>query len=177
MNTLRAELQELLGSVKCSRKPVLRRSREEEHLYTTDLPAAADDENIRLFLMLAGKNGWKADPGNGWIELDKPVTTLKQSGAPAAFGAEAACCLSLLKRHPPENCKKQQQAADDTAREIRKLIKAAECGPAEYETACRRLHAALAARLRMKEALPDIHRSFFEKETADTDRTGGNEIC
>ena len=36
MNTLRAELQELLGSVKCSRKPVLRRSREEEHLYTAD---------------------------------------------------------------------------------------------------------------------------------------------
>ena len=99
MNELRLEIRELLAGTECVRPAALRRSRQEDYLFTTDLPEAASAEAAEEFRREAEKAGWRTKVTDGWIELDRIPETLPAGLVPDSPGPEARCCASLLRRH------------------------------------------------------------------------------
>ena len=153
MNELRLEIRELLAGTECVRPAALRRSRQEDYLFTTDLPAAASAEAAEEFRRKAEAAGWRTQATDGWIELDRIPEKLPEGLVPDNPGPEARCCASLLRRHPDDR--------KDGGREKRLLLKAAEEGPDAYEKACGSLHREWAAALRKGDTLPDLPAGYF----------------
>lgn len=153
MNELRLEIRELLAGTECVRPAALRRSRQEDYLFTTDLPAAASAEAAEEFRRKAEEAGWRTKVTDGWIELDRIPEKLSAGFVPDSPGPEARCCASLLRRH-----RDKRKNGD---REKRLLLKAAEEGPDTYEKACGSLHREWAAALRKGETLPDLPAEYF----------------
>ena len=157
MNALREELTKLLEENPGSRRAVLRRSLRKDYLYATDLPAAAGERETESFIRGAKSHGWRVLREKGWIELDRPYYLPPVGLYIPPGGEEALCCASLLRRHPP---RADVNAAGAEA--ARSLIKAAECGEAEYEKAWRMLHIRMAEMLRLGEELPALSEKFFD---------------
>ena len=153
-NALRKELQELMQIPQTTRKPVLRRSRPDDWLYSTDLPDVCDRETLGLFLETIGNAGWEYTEEKGWILMRKQAGEPPEGWYDGLFGPEAGCCLSLLDRH-------KNQASDETEAIQRMLIKAGEEGEKQYEAACAGLHRNWAERLREGKPLPCINRAYF----------------
>ena len=153
-NALRKELQDLMQIPQTARKPVLRRSLSEDWLYSTDLPAVCDQENLSLFLEKIGNAGWEYTEEKGWILMKKPAVEPPEGWYDGLFGPEAGCCLSLLDRH-------EKQASDEAEAIQRMLIKAGEEGERQYEASCAGIHKNWAERLRKGEPLPGINRAYF----------------
>ena len=153
MNELRQEIRELLADTECVRPAALRRSRQEDYLFSTDLPKAASAEAAEGFRRKAEEAGWRTEASDGWIELDRIPETLPAGFIPENPGPAARCCAGLLRRHPGK-----RRNGD---REKRFLLKAAEEGPEAYQKACGSLHRDWAAALRKGEALPDLPAEYF----------------
>ena len=154
INALRRELTVLLSGVPLSRPAALRRSGHEEWLYATDLPALCDGKVKESLMQRLREAGWEYGEEPGWILLRKTAEEPPEGWYGGLFGPEAACCLSLLKRHV-------QDTGSDPEAVQRLLIKAGEEGEGFYEAACARLHRDWAARLRRKEPLPAVSRRYF----------------
>ena len=157
VNDLRRELTELLASVTAVRPPALRRSREPDYLYATDLPMITEQEQTDAFIRAASEQGWRCGRAGEWILLDRIPSVPPAGCYDGPYGPEAACCLALLRRHP----ERTGIAAD----EIRRLIKAGEEGTDAVERVCATLHAEWAAGLRQRRGLPCIDETYFMKET------------
>ena len=153
MNELRQELRDLLFCADSIRPAALRRSYLEDWLYATDLPQAAPEETVVRFRRKAEEKGWRTALADGWIQLDRIPETFPSGLLPAGTGREAACCRSILERHP--------EGKKNGDREKRLLLKAAEKGPEEYERICAALHREWAAALRKHENLPDLPAEYF----------------
>ena len=126
MNELRKEILKLLDETECSRPAVLRRSRKEDYLYTTDLPQAASADAVTGFRRRAENAGWKTSAERGWVELDRIPETLPAGIIPDRTGTEARCCALILRMHP--------ESRRNGDREKRILLKAAEENAEAYET-------------------------------------------
>ena len=154
INALRRELTETIGKACALRPPALRRSREEDWLYATDLPILFDgtvpDEAGRSLKAL----GWEYAPEREWLQIRKEAPEPPEDWFTGLFGKEAACCLSLLDRHAV-------QAGRDAATAQYRLIKAGEEGDRAYEAACAIIHREWAERLRQGLPLPAIDRRYF----------------
>ena len=161
-NALRQELNGLLAGIAAARPPALRRSLSDEWLYAADLPAVCGGEETAELLKRAEALGWEHAAENGWILFRKEAKEPPEGWYDGGFGPEAACCLSLLERHP-DGCGEGAPAAQ------RALIKAGEEGGKAYEAVCRRLHREWAERLRKGLALPGLSPAYFrtgkEEET------------
>ena len=154
INGLRKELSALLALSGAQRKPALRRSLREDWLYATDLPGLCSGdipEELRERLDAAG---WENFLDGDWLQLRKPAADPPEDWYEGAFGPEAACCLSLLKRHAGS-------AGGNPETAQRALIKAGEEGGEAYEAACAGLHRKWAERLRRGEPLPALSRRYF----------------
>lgn len=160
MNKLRQELQGILAEIPVRRPPALRRSLLEDWLYATDLPRAAEETAVAAFCRKAEEHGWRTAATDGWIQLDRIPEIIPEPVFGGPFGTEAACCASLLRRHPGER---------KAEREIRLLIKAAEEGKEAYEKVCAGLHREWASALRKGEALPALATAYFEGGDTDAD--------
>ena len=157
INALRKELSALFSRTQPDRTPAVRRSSRDEWLYATDilmLISAAEQERLPAELSRAG---WEYTQENSWILLRKDAPEPPEGWYTGGFGPEAACCASLLDRHPDGR-------VSDAGAAQRSLIKAGEEGGKAYEAACRTLHREWAERLRRKEPLPSLSRGYFEKE-------------
>ena len=152
-NALRMELAALLAAPEGYRNPALRRSLRAEWLYAADLLALYGGNIPAELLRCLAEAGWESAPDGGWLQLRKPAPEPPAGWYGGPFGPEAACCLSLLKRHLP--CDGDPEPAQRT------LIKAGEEGPAAYEAACAALHREWADRLRKGEPLPEISLRYF----------------
>ena len=153
-NALRKELAALLAVPQGNRQPVIRRSLTEAWLYATDLPALYDGEIPDGILSALESAGWTCQPENGWLLLTKTAKEPPEGWYNESFGPEAACCRSLLERHPAKG--EEPSEADQ-----RLLIKAGEEGEKAYEEACAVLHGKWAERLRKGQSLPDLDRRYF----------------
>ena len=153
MNKLRQEIRTILDGTDSSRPAALRRCRQEDWLYATDLPQAASAEAVNAFLRTAEGNGWRTRKEAGWILLDRIPEIPPADFFSGPFGPEARCCLSLLRRHP------DRKGNADHA--VRMLLKAGEEGPDAYERACGVLHREWAAALRKDEILPGMATLYF----------------
>ncbi len=158
MNAWRKELRTMLDRLATARPAVLRRSREEDFLYATDLPQIATEAQILAFGREAESCGWRWIAENGWIQLSHPAEMPPEGWFEGPFGPEAACCASLLERHGADG---NRTAETETQRAAIALIKAGEEGPAAYEQTCQELHRKLAERLRNGESLPAPDLRFF----------------
>ena len=147
MNRLRSEAQSLISGSETFRPATLRRSLNENYLYATDLPQAADAATAESFLSRAQRAGWKTKKENGWILMDPPAGKMEENPFEGPFGPEAKCCASLLNRHG---------SGREGKREQRMLLKAGEKGPEAFEKVCEQLHREWAAALRTGEVLPEI---------------------
>ncbi len=156
MNPYREELRNILSTMETERPAALRRSRSDEWLYATDLPAAASESILEAFISRADQAGWKVKKEDGWIQLDRKVSVFLPGMIPEEWtaGPAAACCRSLLERH--RDC---LTPSDGIAE--RMLLKAGEESRESYEEACRKLHARWAERLRCHQGIPDVDMSFF----------------
>ena len=154
INALRKELTALLNKRPLHRTPAIRRSGQDEWLYATDIPALLSAEETASLREELDAAGWENTQDRGWILLRKEAAEPPEGWYEGTFGPEAACCASLLDRHPgsPES---NARAAE------RLLIKAGEEGPGAYEKACRTLHRQWAERLRRGEPLPSVSRRYF----------------
>lgn len=153
-NALRKELTALLTAPPEKRQPVIRRSLTEAWLYATDLPALYDGQVPDSILSALNAAGWTCFPEQGWLLLKKPAKEPPEDWYGGTFGPEAACCLSLLTRHPARDSELSGQAE-------RLLIKAGEEGEKAYEEACAALHREWAGSLRTGSPLPDLDRRYF----------------
>ena len=160
MNAFRVQLRGLLQSTNCSRPPALRRSLRASFLYATDLPAVADRETVAVFLAACRSLGWTAEEKDGWVELDRPMCEPPAGWSSGPEDGEAACCLSLLRRHGTG--KAHPEEAADAARI---LMKAGEAGGKAWQEACAGLHRDWASRLRRGEPLPPLSRRFLIEES------------
>lgn len=156
MNRWRREIQEMLSGTGSIRPAALRRSRQDQFLYATDLPRIASGEAVEAFRQKAEKAGWYTKEEDGWIQMDRIPEVPETDMRPGSFGPEARCCLSLLQRHPT--------GRKNGDREKRLLLKAGEKGKEAYESACRNLHREWSAALRNGESLPDLSELFFREE-------------
>lgn len=156
-NALRTELNNLLAETTCPRLPALRRSLREDWLYATDLPALCGAETLRTVRLRLEEAGWESGTDSGWLQLRKEVRLPPEELRDGFFGPEAACCRSLLERHPARGDEFPRKA-------VFLLLKAAEEGPSSYEKACGRLHREWAERLRKNVPLPGIDPRFFGNE-------------
>ena len=156
MNALRKELQILLAEPAVVRPPVLRRSLREDWLYATDLPGICDREGQKACLRRLAEAGWECMEEPGWIQMRKSCGEPPEDWYDGPFGAEAACCLSVLERH-----RDRMSAAPEAAQRI--LIKAAEEGFRAYGNACAGLHRSWAERLRLGETLPAVSLNYFRR--------------
>lgn len=144
LKALRAQVQEKLSLVPCSRQPALRRSDAPDALLATDLPLVADASAVEAFCRAMQHLGWHCTPQGGWLLLDAPVPP-PDAPIPPDLRGECGCCISLLLRHP--------DGADATAH-IRRVVKAADAGRMPLERLCGQLHGEFAVRLRQHEPLP-----------------------
>ena len=135
------------------RPAALRRCRQEDWLYATDLLQAASGEAVDAFLRTAESNGWRTRKETGWILLDRIPEIPPEGFFSGPFGPEARCCLSLLRRHPDRK--------GNADHEVRMLLKAGEEGPDAYERACGILHREWASALRKGENLPGMATLYF----------------
>ena len=171
-NALRTELNNLLAGTSFSRLPALRRSLREDWLYATDLPSLCRAETLRAVRLRLEEAGWETESDSGWLQLRKEVLLPLEELPDGFFGPEAACCRSLLERHPVRGDGYPRKA-------VFLLAKAAEEGPLSYEKACGRLHREWAERLRKNEPLPGIDPRFFghgtrrEQDAVDSYRPCG----
>ena len=154
-NALRKELAALLTAPAGSRQPVIRRSLQDAWIYATDLPALYDGPIPDTLLESLADAGWEYTQEQGWIQLRKAAPEPPEDWFSGSFGPEAACCMSLLERHPALTCEGTEAAQ-------RKLIKAGEEGEKAYETACAALHRQWAERLRKGERIPKLSRYYFK---------------
>ena len=154
INALRRELTETIGKACAQRPPALRRSREEEWLYATDLPGLCPEEQLEHTVRKLTEKGWESRPEGGWLLLRKLCPVPPEDWYGGSFGPEAACCLSLLRRHP-------ERMTAPAGAEAYALIKAGEEGAAAYEQCCGKLHGMLAERLRQGTAFPGLSPRYF----------------
>lgn len=153
-NAFRKELTELMATQKTDRLPALRRSRKTEWIYATDILLLITDEaKDRLQKTLQDK-GWEYLEENGWLQLRKTAAEPPEDWFRGPFGREAACCRSILERHPGKT-----GSADETAQ--RELIKAGEAGEGAYEEVCAELHRKWAECLRKGEPIPALSLKYF----------------
>lgn len=153
-NALRKELTVLLKAPPGNRQPVIRRSLTEAWLYATDLPVLYGGQVPGSVLAALDAAGWTHLPEKDWLLLAKPAKQPPEDWYKGSFGPEAACCLSLLSRHPAEDGEPSDAAQ-------RRLIKAGEEGEKAYEETCAALHREWAERLRTGKSLPDLDRRYF----------------
>ena len=158
MNQLRTQIRAMLNRCADGRAPALRRSRRPEFLYAADLPLSSSPEAVDRFLSLAREEGWKTETADGWVYLDRPVIRPPENGFSGPYGPEAACCLSLIRRHG-------KKAEDPEHSAEGSLVKAGEEGSREYERVCGILHAQWAEALRNGEMIPDVDPGFFGEES------------
>ena len=90
----------------------------------------------------------------GWIQMRKASHEPPANWHEGPFGPEAACCRSLLERHPEGSC-------SDVEKVQCILIKAAEEGEKAFESACSELHHSWAECLRKGKPLPAVHPAYF----------------
>ena len=154
INALRQELSETIGKAAAKRPPALRRSLEEDWLYATDLPGLCPEAELEKTVRELTENGWESRRDGGWLQLRKPCPVPPEGWYGERFGPEAACCLTLLQRHP-----ERLTAPAGAAAYL--LIKAGEEGAAAYEQCCEKLHGMLAERLRQGTAFPDLSPRYF----------------
>jgi len=155
INAFRKELKILLSGPGLIRTPVIRRSLLDNWLYATDLPALCRETDKSRFLDTLAQYGWETMEAEGWIQMRKNSPEPPDNWYDGSFGQEAACCRSLLMRHPgrPETeAEKKVQCV---------LIKAAEEGEKAFESACADLHRSWAECLRKGEPLPAVHPAYF----------------
>ena len=143
----------MLDCTNSIRPAALRRCRQEDWLYATDLLQAASGEAVDAFLRTAESNGWRTRKETGWILLDRIPEIPPEGFFSGPFGPEARCCLSLLRRHPDRK--------GNADHEVRMLLKAGEEGPDAYERACGILHREWASALRKGENLPGMATLYF----------------
>ena len=153
MNSLRQELRILLTDLKSFRMPAVRRSRREDWLYDTDLPALCGETELKRALSVLEEAGWETETEQEWLHVRKAAEEPPKGWFNGNFGPEAACCMSLLTRH--STCGEGKETVQIT------LIKAGEEGEKAYESACETLHSCWAEKLRRKEKLPAVSRSYF----------------
>ena len=153
-NALRKELSALLTAPTGKRQPVIRRSLSEAWLYATDLPILYGRQIPDSVLSALEDEGWNYLQENGWLLLMKPAKEPPEDWYDGPFGTEAACCRSLLSRHPAANGESSGMAEC-------LLIKAGEEGEKAYEEACTVLHREWAERLRTGRSLPELDRRYF----------------
>jgi len=153
MNSLRKELRILLADLKSYRMPAVRRSRHEDWLYDTDLPALCEETELKRAISVLAEAGWETESEQEWMHVRKAAEEPPCGWFNGTFGPEAACCLSLLNRHL--TCGKGKEAVQIM------LIKAGEEGEKAYESACETLHSCWAEKLRRKEKLPAVSRRYF----------------
>lgn len=153
-NALRKELEALLTVPEGSRTPAIRRSLREEWLYATDLPVLYGGK-VPDRIQAELKNAvWEYATDGDWLQLRKPVKEPPEDWYGGVFGPEAACCLSLLRRHPASG-------EINTDAVERMLIKAGEEGEQAYEEACKAIHREWAASLRKGNSLPPVSSRYF----------------
>ena len=157
-NALRKELAALLTAPAGNRQPVIRRSLTEAWLYATDLPALFGGNLPHGVLSALKATGWAFLEENGWLLLKKTAKEPPAGWYDGTFGPEAACCLSLLRRHG-------QRIPDPERRTERMLVKAGEEGSDAYERACKTIHAEWAVLLRKGRMIPDMDPGFFGEGT------------
>lgn len=153
-NALRKELAALLKAPAGVRMPVIRRSLRDEWLYATDLPALYGGSLPDTIRQALANAGWEYAPDGEWLQLGKSSKEPPDEWYGGSFGREAACCRSLLRRHPASG----GTPADDVRR---RLIKAGEEGEKAYEEACAAIHREWAESLRKGVGLPDISLRYF----------------
>lgn len=141
---LRLQVQTALYAVPARRKPALRRTDAPDALLATDLPLIADEASVEAFTDVLIGLGWRVTQRAGWFQLDADVPVPEAELTELPQG-EVGCCISLLLRHPGEEC---------PAELIRRVVKAADAGRQPFERLCGQLHAEMAAQLRRHEALP-----------------------
>lgn len=153
MKKWRNELINMMIHTGCTRTPVLRRSNKTQFLLATDFPLITDKNSMTAFMELAETNGWQTITDRGWIHLNRKAVFEAAEEIPDP-GPEAACCLSLINRHPNE-----MVPSDGTAERL--MLKAMEQGTEACERICCELHAEWAASLRKHKGIPDIDKRFF----------------
>ena len=153
-NALRKELTVLMTAPPGNRQPVIRRSLKEAWMYATDLPVLYGGQVPDSLLSDLEAAGWSFFPEGDWLLLTKSAKEPPENWYDGPFGPEAACCRSLLGRHPASDSETSGMAE-------RLLIKAGEEGEKAYEEACAILHREWAERLRTGKALPDLDRRYF----------------
>ena len=140
----RAEIAELLKGLPVSRPPAVRRAIPDDWMLACDLPQCAEAEAVGRFVRCAEESGWRVDRRDGWILLDKTEVldayAGDHTGSPLRASGEMGCVLSLLERHP--------EFREDPSI-LRMLAKASELSPVAAEPEYRKLHEALAIRLRL----------------------------
>lgn len=141
---LRLQVQSVLYAVPARRKPALRRTDAPDALLATDLPQITDGASVEAFIDVLAGLGWRVTQRSGWLSLDTDVPAPEVDLAELPEG-EAGCCISLLLRHPGEEC---------PAELIRRVVKAADAGRQPFDRLCGQLHAEMAAQLRRHEVLP-----------------------
>lgn len=168
ISTLRRELRRLLDAPEARRTPSIRRSRLDGWMYATDVLVLTDGQDREKLLSGLSSAGWEIREEGGWINLRKALSEPPRDWYDGVFGPEAACCLSLLKRHP-------ESMREPSAETVSLLVRAAEEGPEAYETACREIHGRLAERLRKGQPFPNLSEAFFRKDPPTADRNDREE--
>ena len=111
-------------------------------------------EEKKRFLETLTENGWETMEAGGWIQMRKASHEPPANWHESPFGPKAACCRSLLERHPEGSC-------SDAEKVQCILIKAAEEGEKAFESACAELHHSWAECLRKGKPLPAVHPAYF----------------
>ena len=157
INELRRELNTLLAGTAFRRPPALRRSLSEDWLYAADLPGICSGPALEDLLSRVREAGWETGTEGDWIQFRKPAPEPPEGWYEGPFGAEAACCAGLLRRHP-------ERESAPPCRETCLLIKAGEEGREALERACADLHGQWAERLRTGRKLPAISGKYFGEQ-------------
>ncbi len=147
LTALRGELRAKLEALTVPRCPVLRRAREDEWLFASDLPALAEAGALRVFLDSLRADGWSAAiEEDGWLRLDHALPLPEDLSPVTGLDAnELDCLISLLLRHP--------SLTEDPV-SLRRLAKAREEGANALNRALAGLHGTWAERLRQDLPLP-----------------------
>jgi hypothetical protein len=153
-NAFRKELIKLMAAQKTDRIPALRRSRMTEWTYATDITLLLSAKATYQLKKTLQDSGWEYSEENGWLQLRKSAAEPPEGWFCGPFGQEAACCRSILERHPEKT-----GCADETAQ--RELIKAGEAGEESYEEVCGELHRKWAECLRKGEPIPALSMKYF----------------
>ena len=153
-HALRRELNTLLVGTAFTRVPAVRRSLREDWLYASDLPALCTETALQALAVRLAEAGWETMEEQGWLQFRKAVGEPPEPLREGLPGPEAACCRSLLARHP-------ERESVFPMKTVCMLVKAAEEGKNAYENTCAKLHRQWAERLREGKALPAVSLRFF----------------